>query len=143
MAGAPESGHVLRLQAVAEAHHGQAADDDPGSDRLGRDQAAHPVERRRDARHRGERGHCAHAPAEQPDGHAGGAGAGPRVGQRAGDVPPLGDPVLSRPWQRLNQPPDLRLLRGQLRKCAVVLRIPGRNLAPQDGYKTRPRRDPK
>ena len=45
--------------------------------------------------------------------------------------------------QRLNQPPDLRLLRGQLRKCAVVLRIPGRNLAPQDGYKTRPRRDPK
>jgi hypothetical protein len=24
-----------------------------------------------------------------------------------------------------------------------MLRIPGRNLAPQDGYKARPRRDPK
>ena len=58
-------------------------------------------------------------------------------------VPPGGGAFDPRPGQRLNQPPDLRLLRGQLRKCAVMLRIPGRNLAPQDGYKARPRRDPK
>ena len=61
------------VEAVAEAHHGQTAfDDEPGSDRLGRHEAAHTVERHGEVRHRRERGASAHAPAEEPDGHVAG-----------------------------------------------------------------------
>jgi hypothetical protein len=45
------------------------------------------IERLRKARHRGERGHSAHTPTEEPDDHVAGIGARPRVLQRSDDSP--------------------------------------------------------